>query len=90
MNTPTGLRAPRPAADRVLALRAEPPAASHRSAHRPTGAPCNDAEPPLRTPYGDVCRKRDAIQAVKDRYWSLKNRLAARMEREIRRLERNA
>jgi hypothetical protein len=30
--------APRPAADRVLALRAEPPAASHRSALRPTGA----------------------------------------------------
>lgn len=90
MNTPTGLRAPRPAADRATGV---PPGAAARL--RPagpvsTGAPCNDAEPPLRTPYGDACRKRDAILAIRDRYWSLKDKLAARMEREIRRLERNA
>lgn len=42
----------------------------------------------IRTIYGDYCRKRDAIQEVRDRYWSLKNKLAARMEREIKRLER--
>lgn len=42
----------------------------------------------IRTPFGDHCRKRDAIAAVKDRYWSLKNKLAERMEREIARIER--
>jgi hypothetical protein len=42
----------------------------------------------FRTPYGDECRKRDAIQVVKDRYWVLKNRLANRMQDEIRRIER--
>jgi hypothetical protein len=42
----------------------------------------------IRTPYGDACRKRDAIQAVKDRYWSLKNKLAERMQDEIRLIER--
>jgi hypothetical protein len=40
------------------------------------------------TPYGDQCRTRDAKQAVRERYWSLKNKLAARMEREIARIER--
>jgi hypothetical protein len=40
------------------------------------------------TPYGDECRERDAIQAVRERYWSLRNRLASRMEREIARIER--
>lgn len=42
----------------------------------------------VETLYGIHCRRRDAIQAVKDRYWSLKNKLAARMEREIARIER--
>jgi uncharacterized protein (DUF2461 family) len=42
----------------------------------------------IRTPYGDHCRERDAIQAVRERYWTLKNRLASRMEREIARIER--
>jgi hypothetical protein len=42
----------------------------------------------IRTPYGDDCRKRDRIRAIRDRYWSLRNKLAARMEREIARIER--
>jgi GrpB-like predicted nucleotidyltransferase (UPF0157 family) len=40
------------------------------------------------TPFGDHCRKRDALRAVRERYWSLRNKLAARMEREIARIER--
>ena len=42
----------------------------------------------FRTPFGDECRKRDAIRAVRERYWSLKNKLAARMERELARIEK--
>jgi GrpB-like predicted nucleotidyltransferase (UPF0157 family) len=40
------------------------------------------------TPYGDHCRKRDALQAIRDNYWRLKIKLASRMEREIARIER--
>jgi hypothetical protein len=40
------------------------------------------------TPYGDHCRERDAIREIRERYWSLKNKLASRMEREIARIER--
>jgi hypothetical protein len=40
------------------------------------------------TPYGEECRRRDRIRAVRDRYWSIRNKLAARMEREIARIER--
>jgi hypothetical protein len=49
-----------------------------------------NAQTHIVTPYGRECRRRDAIQAVKDRYWTLKNRLAARMEREVARIEREA
>jgi hypothetical protein len=41
------------------------------------------------TPYGDHCRERDAIREIRERYWSLKNKLASRMEREIARIERD-
>lgn len=41
-----------------------------------------------RTPFGDHCRQRDAIRDIRDRYWALRNKLAARMEREIERLGR--
>ena len=70
-------------AGRSAGLRPEPPVA-RRLGLSAAAANAND----LRTPWGDHCRKRDAIAAVKDRYWSLRNKLAARMEREIARIER--
>lgn len=74
-------RAPRPSADR--ATDAPHGAAKSVSAIRSVST---GAVPDL--PWAERCRRRDAIEAVKDRYWSMKNRLAERMEREIARIER--
>ena len=51
-----------------------------------------NAHTSFRTPYGDECRKREAIRDVRERYWTIRTRfverLAERMKREIARIER--
>jgi hypothetical protein len=47
-----------------------------------------NAETKIRTPYGDQCRKRDAIQAVRERFCAQRDHLLAEAVAEIERIER--
>lgn len=42
----------------------------------------------IETTWTAYCRKRNAVQDVRDRYWRLYQKLTARMEREISEIER--